>query len=111
LGIICKYWDKFVSLQRQDGFFGYQGKFPERASRIRHNPILKQAASFGCGFAIFEKIRKKLSLAERERHGEGENVAYEKRTSLAKGRKKPANREKGTGKQGERYALARCHRP
>ena len=88
MGIICKYWDKFVSLQRQDGYFGYPGKFPERASRIRHYPILKQAASFGCGFAIFEKIRKKQSLAERERHGEGENVACEKRTSLAKGEKK-----------------------
>jgi hypothetical protein len=45
LGIICKYWDKFVSLQRQDGYFGYPGKFPERASRIRHYPISKQAAS------------------------------------------------------------------
>ena len=55
-----------------------------------------QAASFGCGFAIFEKIRKKQSLAERERHGEGENVACEKRTSLAKG-------EKVACKQGERY--------
>ena len=75
-------------MQRQDGYFGYPGKFPERASRIRHYPILKQAASFGCGFAIFEKIRKKQSLAERERHGEGENVACEKRTSLAKGEKK-----------------------
>jgi hypothetical protein len=42
--------------------------------------------------------RRKQTLAERERHGEGENVAYEKKASLAKGRKKPANREKGTGK-------------
>ncbi len=33
----------------------------------------------GCGFAIFEKIRKKQSLAERELHGVGEDVAYEKR--------------------------------
>jgi len=60
---------------------------------------------------LFAKIRRKQSLAERERHGEGKNVAYEKRTSLAKGRKKPANWEKGTGKQGERYYLVRCHRP
>ena len=82
----------------------YPGKFPERASRIRHYPILKQAASLGCGFAIFEKIRKKQSLAERERHSEGEDVGLRKKASLAKGRKKPANREKGTGKQGERYA-------
>ena len=62
-------------------------------------------------FCYFWKIRKKLSLAERERHGEGENMAYEKKTSLAKGRKQPANWEKGTGKQGERYVLACCHRP
>jgi hypothetical protein len=85
LGIICKCWDKFVSLQRQDGYFGYSGKFPERASHIRHYPILKQAASFGCGFAIFEKIRRKQSLAERERHGEGEYVAYEKEQALQEG--------------------------
>ena len=103
LGIICKYWDKFVSLQRQDGYFGYPGKFPERASRIRHYPILKQAASFGCGFAIFEKIRRKQSLAERERHCEGENMAYEKRQALQKGerslqtgKKVLGNRERGT---------------
>lgn len=38
-------------------------------------------------------------------------MAYEKRTSLAKGRKEPANREKGTGKRGERYVLACCHHP
>ena len=96
LGIICKYRDKFVSLQRQDGYFGYPGKFPERASRIRHYPILKQAASFGCGFAIFEKIRKKQSLAERERHGVGENVGLRKKD-------KPCNREKEACKQGEWY--------
>jgi len=28
----------------------YPGKFPERASRIRHYPFLKQAASFGVRF-------------------------------------------------------------
>ena len=50
LGIICKYWDKFVSLERQDECLGYPGKFPERASRIRHYPFLKQAASFGVRF-------------------------------------------------------------
>jgi len=77
VGIICKYWDKFVSLQRQDGYFGYPGKFPERASRIRHYPILKQAASFGCGFAIFEKIRKSSLLLK-------ENGTVRVRTWLAK---------------------------
>jgi len=81
-----------------------------------------QGADAGTKVLIFGETRKylrkylkesqrKQSLAERERHGEGENVACEKRTSLAKGEKKPANREKGTGKQGERYVLARCHRP
>ena len=43
--------------------------------------------------------------------GERENVAYEKRISLAKGGKKPANRGKGTRKQGERYYLTRFRRP
>jgi len=51
-GIICKYRDKFVSLQRQDECLGYPGKFPERASRIRHYPFLKQAASFGVRFCF-----------------------------------------------------------
>jgi len=37
-----------------------------------------------------------LSVAEKERHGEGENVACEKRTSLAKG-------EKVACKLGKRY--------
>ena len=62
---------------------------------------------------IFNPLRRrrKQSLAERERHSEGENEACEKRTSLAKGRKKPVNREKGTGKQGERYYLTRFRRP
>ena len=104
LGIICKYWDKFVSLQCQDEYLGYPGKFPERASRIRHYPILKQAASLGCGFAIFEKIRKKQSLAERERHGEGKDVGLRKKNkpckrgerSLQTGRKVLGNKEKGT---------------
>ena len=103
-GIICKYRDKFVSLQRQDGYFGYPGKFPERASRIRHYPFLKQAASFGCGFAIFEKIRKKQSLAERERHGERggtwlakkEQALQKGESSLQTGRKVLGNREEGT---------------
>ena len=101
---ICKYRNKFVSLQRQDECLGYPGKFPERASRIRHYPIFKQAASFGCGFAIFEKIRKKQSLAERERHGVGEDVGLRKKnkpckrgkSSLQTGRKILGNREKGT---------------
>lgn len=31
--------------------------------------------------------------------------------SLQTGKKVLGNREKGTGKQGERYVLARCHRP
>ena len=43
--------------------------------------------------------------------GERENVAYEKRISLTKGGKKPANRGKGTRKQGERYYLTRFRRP
>ena len=30
----------------------YPGKFPERASRIRHYPFLKQAASFGVRFCF-----------------------------------------------------------
>jgi len=51
-GIICKYRDKFVSLQRQDECLGYPGKFPERASRIRHYPFLKQAASFRVRFCF-----------------------------------------------------------
>jgi len=51
--------------------------------------------------------RRESSLAERERHSEGENVAYEKKISLADGGKKPSNWEKGTGKQGERHILAR----
>jgi len=55
--------------------------------------------------------RRGLSVAEKERHGEGENVAYEKRISLAKGRKQPANWEKGTRKQGGRYYLTRFRRP
>ena len=55
-GIICKYRSKFVSLQRQDECLDYPGKFPERASRIRHYPFFKQAASFGCGFAILTNL-------------------------------------------------------
>jgi len=34
---------------------------------------------------LFEKIRKKQSLAERERLDEGENVAYEKEQALQTG--------------------------
>ena len=52
---------------------------------------------------LFAIISKKYSLVEIDGHGEGENVACEKRTSLAKGRKKPANGEKEACKQGERY--------
>ena len=51
-----------------------------------------------------------MSLAERERHDEGGNVAYEKGTSLAGGEKQRANRGEDTGKQGERYVENRCHR-
>ena len=39
-----KFWNfhkKFLSLQRQNVYFDYPGKFPERASRIRHYPIYK----------------------------------------------------------------------
>ena len=60
---------------------------------------------------LFAKIRRKLPLVERGRHGVGEDVGLRKKTSLAKGVKKPANGEKGTGKRGERYVLACCHRP
>ena len=52
---------------------------------------------------LFAIISKKYSLVEIDGHGEGENVACEKRTSLAKGgkslqtgRKVLGNREKGT---------------
>ena len=52
---------------------------------------------------LFAIIRKKQSLAERERHGEGENMAYEKRQALQKGerslqtgKKVLGNWEKGT---------------
>jgi hypothetical protein len=55
-GIICKYRSKFVSLQCQDECLGYPGKFPERASRIRHYPILKQTASFWVRFCYIANI-------------------------------------------------------
>lgn len=34
----------------------YPGKFPERASRIRHYPFLKQAASFGVRFCFWRGL-------------------------------------------------------
>ena len=58
-----------------------------------------------------QKSEKRPFLTERERLDEEKNVAYKKRIGLAKGGKKPANRGKGTGKQGERCVLARCGRP
>ena len=36
---------------------------------------------------LFAKIRKKLSLAEKELHGEGKNVACEKEQALQKGKR------------------------
>jgi hypothetical protein len=47
---------------------------------------------------LFAIISKKYSLVEIDGHGEGENVACEKRTSLAKGEKQPTNGEEGTRK-------------
>ena len=38
---IWNFHKKFLSLQRQNVCFDYPGKFPERASRIRHYPIYK----------------------------------------------------------------------
>ena len=38
---IWNFHKKFLSLQRQNVYFDYPGKFPERASRIRHYPIYK----------------------------------------------------------------------
>ena len=43
----------FVSLQRQNVCFDYPGKFPERASRIRHYPIYK--AVHQCAALILSK--------------------------------------------------------
>jgi hypothetical protein len=45
---------------------------------------------------LFAKIRRKQSLAERERHGVGEDVGLRKKN-------KPCKREKEACKQGERY--------
>ncbi len=36
---IWNFQNNFVSLHRQNVSFGYPGKFPERASRIRHYPF------------------------------------------------------------------------
>ena len=43
----------FLSLQRQNISFDYPGKFPERASRIRHYPIYKAVHQM-CGFDFVE---------------------------------------------------------
>jgi hypothetical protein len=45
--IIWNLMKYFLYLQRQKVTFGYPGKFPERASRIRHYPFINAKNSVG----------------------------------------------------------------
>ena len=65
-GKIWKIQILFLSLQRQNESSGYPGKFPERASRIRHYPFkshLRVAFSFYLRKLFIIIFRKPLLVA------------------------------------------------
>ena len=57
----------FLSLQRQKFTFGYPGKFPERASRIRHYPFKSHLRVVFYFLKLFIIIRRKPLLVARLR--------------------------------------------